>query len=56
MFSRMRSNTTMVSFIEYPTRVRMAAITVSVISLFVNEKAPTVMSVSWKHATTAATP
>src|SRR5208282_5013292 len=28
MFSRMRSNTTMVSLLEYPIRVRMAAITV----------------------------
>ena len=30
--------------------------TVSDISLFIKEKAPTVMSVSWKQATTAATP
>src|ERR1035441_6744513 len=56
MFSRMRSYTTMVSFIEYPMRVRMAAITVSVMSLFSSEKNPMVMMVSWKHATTAPMP
>jgi len=39
LFSRMRSKITMVSFIEYPTSVRSAAITVSEISNEVSKKA-----------------
>src|SRR5882762_453143 len=46
LFSRMRSKMTMVSFIEYPTRVRSAAITVSDISNFSNEKKPKVIKTS----------
>ena len=46
MFSRMRSKITIVSLLEYPTRVRIAATTVSEISLFINENAPTVIKVS----------
>src|SRR5229473_5858869 len=46
LFSRMRSKMTMVSFIEYPTRVRSAAITVSDISNFSNEKKPRVIKTS----------
>src|SRR5271157_3775891 len=42
LFSRMRSKMTMVSFIEYPTNVRSAAITVSEISKCSNEKKPSV--------------
>ena len=45
-FSRMRSNTTIVSFIEYPTRVSNAAITVSEISLLSSENSPIVIRVS----------
>ena len=56
MFSRIRSNTTMVSLLEYPIRVKMAAITVRDISQFNSEKAPTVIKVSWKTVSTAATP
>ena len=40
----MRSKTTMVSFIEYPISVRMAATTVSEISWLVSEKAPMIYS------------
>src|SRR6266404_2814133 len=46
LFSRMRSKMTIVSFIEYPTSVRSAAITVSDISYFNNEKKPKVINTS----------
>src|SRR6267142_6361392 len=46
LFSRTRSKMTMVSFIEYPTRVRSAAITVNEISNFSNEKKPKVIKTS----------
>src|SRR5882672_5807402 len=46
LFSRTRSKMTMVSFIEYPTRVRSAAITVNEISNFSNEKKPRVINTS----------
>ena len=46
MFSRIRSKTTMVSLFEYPTSVRIAAITVSEIGLLLSENTPTVISVS----------
>src|SRR6202040_1094160 len=46
LFSRMRSKMTMVSFIEYPTSVRSAAMTVSEISNFINEKKPRVINTS----------
>jgi len=46
LFSRMRSKITMVSFIEYPTRVSMAAITVREISKCSSDKNPIVIKTS----------
>src|SRR3984893_7421186 len=46
LFSRMRSKMTMVSFIEYPTNVNNAAITVSEISKCSREKNPKVIKTS----------
>src|SRR6202030_3794327 len=46
LFSRMRSKITMVSFIEYPTRVSMAAITVREISKCSSDKNPMVIKTS----------
>src|SRR3984893_11545561 len=46
LFSRMRSKITMVSFIEYPTRVSMAAITVREISKRKSDKNPIVINTS----------
>src|SRR6202165_3526914 len=46
LFSRIRSKMTMVSFIEYPTRVNNAAITVREISKCNNDKNPIVIKTS----------
>ncbi len=46
----------MVSFSEYPTIVRMAAMTGKFISLFVNEKTPKVIKTSWANVMRADTP
>src|SRR5208282_220017 len=46
LFSRIRSKITIVSFIEYPTSVRSAAITVSEISKCKSEKKPSVIKTS----------
>src|ERR1700736_4820649 len=46
LFSRMRSKMTMVSFIEYPTNVNNAAITVSEISKCSSDKNPIVIKTS----------
>ena len=55
-FSRIRSNTTMVSFSEYPTIVRIAATVGSAISTRKRARKPRVMRMSWTVAMTAARP
>ena len=55
-FSRIRSKMTIVSLVEYPVIVRMAATTFSDMSYRKNARNAIVMSRSWTVATTAPTP
>ena len=53
MFSRMRSNTTMVSFTEYPAMVKIAPTETRESSRPSSAKTPMVMATSWMSATSA---
>ena len=55
-FSRIRSNTTMVSFREYPRIVRIAATVGRAISTRKSARKPSVMIMSWNVAMIAARP
>ena len=55
-FSRMRSKTTIVSFIEKPMIVSTAATVVSENSLYVTANAPMTITASWSSATTVPGP